>query len=75
MENTMAEICKNKLIDLGEAIDLLRNGQKMSYEQLMLIKDATDKQIRLAIMMRAASTLKGQEYTNYCRNVRILSKK
>lgn len=72
---TTKELLENKLASLGVAIDLLRNGEKMSYEQLMLIKEATDKQIRLAIMMRAASTLKGQEYTNYCYNARILAKK
>lgn len=68
------EILEDKMVSLGEAIDLFRNGQKLSIEQLMLLNDATDKQIRIAFMMRSASTLKGQEYTNYCHNVRMLSK-
>ena len=72
---TTKEILENKLMDLGEAISLLLNGQKLSLEQLTLIKESTEKQKNLALMMRAATTLKGQQYTNYCHNVRMLSKK
>ena len=68
------DFLENRLIDLGDAIDLLRNGQNMSYEQLKLINDATGNQVQLAIMVKAASTLKGHEYTNYCHNVKTLSK-
>lgn len=74
MEITMNELCKNKLVDLGEAIILLLNGKKLSSEQLKLIKDSTEKQKNLALMIRAATTLKGQEYENYCHNVRNLAK-
>ena len=72
---TTKEICENRLVDLGEAMYLLLNGNELSSEQLVLIKESTDKQKNLALMMRAASTLKGQKYTNYCYNARILAKK
>ena len=39
------DFLENRLIDLGDAIDLLRNGQNMSYEQLKLINDATGNQV------------------------------
>lgn len=74
MEKTK-EILENKLVNLGEAMALLLNGKKLSLEHLALIKESTDKQKNLALMMRAATTLKGQEYTNYCYNARILAKK
>lgn len=72
---TTKEILENKLTNLGEAMSLLLSGKKLSSEQLLLIKESTEKQKNLALMMRAASTLKGQEYTNYCYNARILAKK
>lgn len=75
MEMKMKEIYRNRLVDLGEAMTLLLGGKKLTIEQLMLIKESTDKQKNLALMIRAASTLKGQEYTNYCVNARILSRK
>ena len=75
MEKIMKEICKNKFVDLGEAMTMLLNGQRLSSEQLTLIKESTEKQKNLALMMRTATTLKGQEYTNYCHNVRSLGRK
>lgn len=71
----MKEIYKNKLSILGEAMNMLLKGQKLSEEQLTLIKMSTEKQKNLALMMRAATTLKGEQYTNYCYNVRKLNRK
>lgn len=69
------EICRNKLRDLGVAMRSLIDGKTITLDQILLISEATDKQKNLALLMHAASTLEGKEYTTYCRNIRKILKK
>lgn len=70
MEKNSTELYRNKLMELGTAMFSFLTGKQLHTDQIMMIKEASDKQKILALEMVVASNLKGQEYTNYCRNKR-----
>ena len=76
MKKSSTELYRDKLMELGIAMFSFLTGTELHPDQIMMIKEASDKQKVLALEMVAASYLKGKEYTNYCRNKRsIVSKK
>ena len=60
---------------LGDIMFSFYEGKELTEEQINLIKNATDKQILLAMEMVTFSSLEGKKYTNFCHNVRVLRRK
>jgi len=75
MERSSTELYRDKLMELGTAMFSFLTGRELHPQQIVMIKEASEKQKILALEMVAASNLKGQEYTNYCRNKRSISSK
>lgn len=76
MEKSSTELYRDKLMELGIAMFSLLTGKELHSDQIMMIKEASDKQKLLALEIVAANYLKGKEYTNYCRNkMKIAGKK
>lgn len=75
MEKSSTELYRDKLMELGIAMFSLLTGKELHSDQIMMIKEASDKQKLLALEIVALNNLKGQEYTNYCRNKRSISSK
>jgi len=75
MKKTSTDIYRDKLMEVGAAMFALYTGNILHDEQIDMIKNASDKEKLLALEMVAAHNLKGQSYTNYCRNKRKIMKK
>lgn len=73
MENNNLENYRDTLMKLGEIMFSLYEGEELTEEQIMLIKNATDKQKLLAMEIVVLSNLQGKKYTNYCRNKRKIN--
>ena len=75
MEKNNTELYRDKLMELGIAMFSFLTGKELHPNQIMMIKEASDKQKILALELVSASYLKGKEYTNYCRNKRSIASK
>ena len=75
MEKSNTEIYRENMMELGTAMFALFTGRILHDEQINMIKKSSDKEKILALEMVAAYNLKGQDYTNYCKNKRKIRDK
>lgn len=70
VRNISMELYKEKMKELGTSMFDLLTGVKLHDEQLQLIENASEREKLLAMEIVAYDSLKGQAYTNYCRNMK-----
>lgn len=75
MEKVNKEIYNNELLELGAAMLALLNGRVLNDCQIEIIKGANDRQKVLGMQLMTANNLSGQKYTNYCHNMRKISRR
>ena len=73
MEKSSTELYRDKLIELGIAMFSFLTGKELHPDQIVMIKESSDRQKILALEMVAIDNLKGQQYTIYCRNKRNIN--
>ena len=71
----MMEQYRDKMRELGTSMFACLTGVKLHDEQIILIKNASEKEKLLAMEIVAYEKLKGQAYTNYCQNMKRIKSK
>lgn len=70
MENINIETHRNRLMEIGIAMFSYYEGNVLDEYQVDLLSKASDREKQLGQELVVSANLKGQKYTNYCKNKR-----